>query len=87
MFLSLRNSAIVIFILNTAFSVTEAHPRRDSAKYKLLGLLILIHQNTKSTTAFNIYNILQGRPARPFQKCSLLKLLRRPQDVIFGNIL
>ena len=38
MFLSLRYSTMVSFILSTTFSVTEIHPRRDSAKCQLLRL-------------------------------------------------
>ena len=38
LFLSLRYSTMVSFILSTTFSVTEIHPRRDSAKCQLLRL-------------------------------------------------
>ena len=38
LFLSLRYSTMVSFILWTTFSLTEIHPRRDSAKCELLRL-------------------------------------------------
>ena len=93
MFLSLRYSRIVSFILSTTFSITEIPPWRDfplevSVATSLFS--IFIHQNTKITTGLNIYNILEERPKVLLKMFLIdvdrLTLLRRSQNVIFEYI-
>ena len=93
MFLSLRYSTMINFILSTTFSVTEMLPQRDSGKSQLLRLysqfsftkiLKALH------TGFNIYNILEELPKALLKMFLIdvnsLTLPIRPQDVIFDNI-
>ena len=51
---------------------------------------IFIHQNIKSTTSLNIYNILEKYPKALLRLCLIdvdrLKLPSRPQNVIFEHV-
>ena len=55
---------MVSYFLSIIFSVTEVSPSKWLSKVWIATSLfsILIHQNTKSTTIFCIYNILEERP-------------------------
>ena len=78
---------MVSFILSTSFSVTEIPLRRDSVPITTSLFSVFIHQNTKSTTGLNIYNIFlgtsQGTPKMLLIDVDRLTLLRRPQEVSF----
>ena len=63
MVLSPPYSTMVSFILSTVTSITEIPPLEEiQLILNATSLfLILIHQNTKSTTGLNIYSILEER--------------------------
>ena len=93
MFLSLRYSTVVSFILSTTFSITEIPPQRDSVKSQLLHLYsqFSFTKILKALrTGLNIYSILEERPKALLKMFLIdvdrLTLPRRPQDVIFEHI-
>ena len=90
MFLSLRYSTRVRFILGSAFSVDEIAPKGDSAKCQLLRLYSQFSWTKILNAGLNIYSILEERP-KALLKMFLIDvdrptLPRRPQDVIFEQI-
>ena len=90
MFLPLRYSTRVRFILGSAFSVDEIAPKGDSAKCQLLRLYSQFSWTKILNAGLNIYSILEERP-KALLKMFLIDvdrptLPRRPQDVIFEQI-